>query len=52
MKYDTNKGFYLVALLLIFAIANGWGMFWKVAVSFASILELMAIASKIINLKK
>ena len=52
MKYDTDKGLFLLAILLVFAIANGWGMFWKFAVSGAAILELLAIGRKMKELKK
>lgn len=52
MKFNTNKGFFLLAVLLVFAIADGWGLFWKFVVSAAAILELLAIGTKVKNALK
>lgn len=46
MKFNTDKGFFALAVLLVFAAANGWGMFWKIVVSVVAIMELLAIGAK------
>ena len=47
MKCGTRKGIYVLTVLLVLAIANEWGSFWKILVSIASILELTAIGSRV-----
>lgn len=52
MKCGTRKVIYVLSVLLVLAIANEWGSFWKILVSIASILELIAIGSRVFRATK
>lgn len=47
MKFNTDKGLFVLSILLVLAVANGWGLFWKIIVAMAAVLELLAIGAKV-----